>query len=343
MNPALLLLLLGGAAAIAVASSSGSSAATSDGPIVLPDTGSGDAELVAKAQQMVKIYDIYSTKMFQLTMAELDELGKLNAEAKGIDFVPLTDYLGSYIKSGQPFDQQTVLDKYKQTFYLPPGTGPGPDLFSAWATSPDGVSKNAWVLPRRPTLVCQTSTATWDGSEGMCVKGYFLDFFGRQIGTYTSDGTLKGESDLSVISDGVIKQFEDAWGEIGGEVLSAVASVASNYPGIGTVVSVAITFLQQIGSGASYEDAALSAARNAIPSAYRGLYDIGVGLATRGEIDYQAALTVAMSFAISEGVITGDMLEKYNTIKAAYDDAKEAQVTLTSGANLLSGAVKIAA
>jgi hypothetical protein len=50
---------------------------------------------------------------------------------------------------------------------------------------------------------------------------------------------------------------------------------------------------------------------------------LGVGLATQGELDVEAALKVAMAMAISEGVISGDVLEKYQTIKSAYEDARE--------------------
>jgi hypothetical protein len=248
---------------------------------------------------MVRIYELYSRKRSQLTQAELDELGSINAASKGLTYLPLVQFANQW---PDPDDIGGLHKAWRQSFFLPPGvsTETGPDAFSAWGDN--------------DTLVC---TEYMLGNS--CHKGYYIDWFFRPIGSYYSDNLVKGQSDLEDIGKGFYKDFK----EVGPEFLKAVAKVASNYPGIGTAIASAATFLVQVGAGASVEDATLAAGRAAVPSALQSAYDVGVGLATRGEIDYQAALDVAMAIAISQGFVTGDVLERYQTIQAAYEDAKE--------------------
>lgn len=323
MNPSLLILLAAGAA-VAVAVAAGSSSGG----------GGGELGIVQSSKDMVDIFEFYSKKMSELTPDKLETLGRLNANAKGIPFYTVEEWISMGNSTPQKWDE------YKRNYFLPPGvsTEKGPDLFTEWA-SYDGEFANTvnFFTPYKPVLVCSEYFIT-----EACAKGVFVDFFGRTIGTFKGNGTVYGQSDLWEISKGFGKQFKDLWKSAGGDFLKAVASVASNYPGIGTAVAVGVTFLSEVGSGASLENAALSAGRSAVPSSLQAAYDVGVGLATQGELDYEAALEVAMAAAISQGIVTGDVLERYNQIKQAYDDAKKAGVEVKGGLGGLGTAGKIA-
>lgn len=318
MNPSILILLaLGTVAAIAVASSDGSSKPSG-------------ANLVEDARTMRLIFEFYSRKMSELSPEELDQLGTLNGEAKGVKYLPLLEWAQQGITSGEAAKFETSSAfwyNYRQTFFLPPDvdTTKGPDMFTVWAESPDG-----------PTLEC-TIESPWG-----CQQGVYYDWFGRQIGTYQSDNTVHGESDLMVIGKGFGKQFRDIWKAAGGKFVKSIAEIASNYPGIGTAIAAATTFLEQVGSGASLENAALAAGRSAIPSTLRAAYDVGVGLATRQELDIEAALDVAMAAAISQGVVTGDVLERFKAMKQSYDDAKAAGEQIEGGIGTLGTVTDIA-
>jgi hypothetical protein len=337
MNPtALLLLLFGGAAVAAVAASSGSAEAAPT---------SGDDELLVSAQKMVLLFNLYSAQ----TLSDLDDneiwtLAQLNAKAKKLPLIAREAVISvARVKvPSTPLDTfgrvqgdsiPTALKQYRMQFFLPPGAAmagdvtevtdeylalPVPDIYSVWA----GETR----------LVCT------DGGFGdACHHGYFEDWFGRIYGTFEDNS-----SDLEVIGEGFLKDLKAVWNNAGPMLLSYIAGMASNFPGVGTVIATGVTFLSAVGQGESIENAALAGARAAIPSALRGAYDIGVGLATRGELDVEAALTVAMAAAISQGVVTGDVLEKYNTIKAAYEDAKDAGVQVSDGLGGLGTAIHVA-
>jgi hypothetical protein len=157
---------------------------------------------------------------------------------------------------------------------------------------------------------------------GTCHKGYYVDYFGRRIGDFYASNVVKGRSDLQVIAEGFYGNISSIWEEAGPEILRQVASVASNYPGVGTVVAVGASFLAEVGEGASLGDASLAAARSAIPSALTAVYDIGVGLATQGNLNYEAAMKIALATAISESGLDGAVLQKMRTIKDGYDTAR---------------------
>jgi hypothetical protein len=187
-----------------------------------------------------------------------------------------------------------------------PGHATAADFFSYWAQSdPDMVQ----VLGGIGEYV--------DGKP--YEVGYFTDWFGRNIGNFQIPLTVWGRSDFEVI----LKGISNGIAKIAPHTAEAAADIASNFPGVGTAVAAAITFLAEVGRGASVENASLAAGRSAVPSSLRAAYDLGVGLATQGELDVEAALKVGMAMAISEGVISGDILEKYQTIKSAYEDARE--------------------
>jgi hypothetical protein len=238
---------------------------------------------------MVDIFNFYTTRRTSLTSAELDKLARLNASAKGIPYQTYTDVvheIQGLVAAGKVEESaitpNVVFGLYRSRMFLPPGI-------------PDNNGK--------PDMF-----SVWAGSEPelICTQ-YFV----------THDC-----SDMTAIFEGVAEQFSDAWDSVGREVVHEVASVASNYPGIGTAISVAITALEQLGQGASLSDAALAAGRSAIPSVYRAAYDIGVGIVIDGKVPYDDLADVAMAAAISSGAVSGDVLERYNTIMTAYNDAK---------------------
>jgi hypothetical protein len=336
MNPTALVLLLLGGAAVAVAASSGTSS---------PPKPSSDDDLVSSAERMVLLFDMYTAQtLSQLDDEELWTLAKLNTEAKGLP-LPSREGVISVARvkvPSQPLDTlgrvqgmslPGALKTYRMYYFLPPGAAmagdvtevtkeylarPVPDIYSVWA----GETR----------LVCN------DGGFGdSCHDGYYEDWFGRIYGTF-KDNT----SDLEAIGQGVLKDLKVVWENAGPALLKYVAQMASNFPGIGTVVASGVTFLSAVGQGMSVENAALASARAAVPSALRSVYDIGVGLAANGTLDVKAVLTVAMAAAISQGVITGDVLEKYNTIKAAYESAKATGETIEGGLGSLSAAVNVA-
>ncbi len=335
MNPAIVLILLGGAVAVAVAASSGGASSDS----------SSSSSLVQDSKDMVDIFQFYSKKAVELTASEVEQLGKLNAEAKGVPYKTIYQAITEWASNPGDKSQADIMNAYKQIYYLPPGipTDIGPDLFTEWADAPTGVNGAfSWITQHGPSLVCSQYGAGGIGSPPICLKGIFYDFFGRPIGTYAGDNTVRGESDLMVIGQGFYKNLKDMWKAAGSQLLQTVANVASNYPGIGTAIAAGATFLEQVGSGASLENASLAAGRSAVPSALRSAYDVGVGIATQGKIDVDAALDVAMAVAISQGVVTGDILERYNSIKQAYDDAKDAGVSAKEGINTLGTSVNVA-
>lgn len=330
MNPLVFLLLAGAAVAVMASSSSSSEKPKSE-----------DEKLLASAQKMVMLFDLYTAQTRRnLDDDELYALAKLNADAKGIQLLDREGIL-SFAKTNIPsqplhgFDNvqgmaiPEALAYYRQSFFLPPGvasshdgaddTGrPIPDIYSVWG----GETR----------LVCQ------DGGFGdACHTGYFQDWFGRSYGHYHDN-----DSDLDAISSGFMKDLQGAWNAAGPGLLKYIAGMASNFPGIGTVIATGVTFLAAVGEGASLENAALAGARAAIPSALRSVYDIGVGLAVKGTFDLDAALTVAMATAISQGAINGDVLATYNTIKTAYEDAKATGEQIEGGLGTLSGAIKVA-
>lgn len=345
MNPTLLLLLAGaGVAVLAVAASSAAST-------------SGDSELVASSKDMVDIFQFYQKKLYELTAEEVDQLGKLNAAAKGVPFRTLPQAMIDWASNPGDKSQADAIGEWKRTYYLPPGVDAtkGPDLFTAWADTPDGsAAYYSWMTQHGPYLRCDQSFAGGLVSDACasdpnclanlppapCEKGVYLDWFGRQIGTYTGDDTVHGTSDLSVIGKGIYQNFSDLWKAAGNDLLTAVAKVASNYPGIGTAVASGITFLQAVGAGASVENATIAAGRAAVPSTLTSAYDIGVGLATQKGVNVEDALSVAMATAISQGVVSGDVLEYYNSIKDSYDQAKaagvEAHAELTATGDIIS-------
>lgn len=315
MSPALLALLgLGTIGIIAVAASSG-------------HASGGVSGLVQDSEEMSRIFELYSHKRTELTGAELDELAKLNGKAKGVAFQTFAEWMYSHTSE---YDSGTSALMWRQTFFLPPGVNPdtGPDMFSVWA---DYAGVN-----------CTQYMAGGPGGSGICMDGTAVDWFGRAIGHYHQDNVVQGTSDLEAIGKGYYRDFKKIWDAAGHEFVKEIASVASNYPGIGTVVASAVTFLEAVGSGASIEDATVAAGRAAIPSSLRAAYDVGVGLAVNGELDVKAALSVAMAAAISSGAIAGDVLEKYNTMKKAYDDAQAVKGNLDTGLGTLGNAVEVA-
>lgn len=317
MNSTAILLLVGGAAAVTVA------AASSTKP------PSAEASLFNDAEQMVKIFNFYSTSYTSLTEAEREELAKLNLAAKGesgfvsaVQFGESTkDSLGhNLFETSDSLFWHAAWGTYNRRNYLPPGVSnniKGPDSFSAWIA--DG-----WA----PWLNCTQRFVSGLGStaEGQCGKGTLYDGFFRAIGSIDNPdaGVVKGESDLMAIGEGLADDFKSA----APAVLRGIASVASNYPGIGSAIAVGATFLAEVGEGASLQDASLRAGKAAVPSSLQGAYDVGVGLATTGELDIEKTLTVAMALAISQGAIDGKVLERFETIKQAYNDAKEVQGNL---------------
>lgn len=331
MNPSLLLLLAGGAVVVVAAASSKPSAPTTE-------------TLVDSSQKMVRIFDLYSRSMSALTNDEMEELGRLVADSKGIEFVRWTEI--------QNFD----LFDYVRKYFLPSNADreKGPDFFTGWSSTPfpERNSKNDFNPLYEPWLDCyRTQGARYDqGSttsghvasrRGDCYRGTLRDFFWREVGTFEGDEDY-GKSEFMTLVDGISSGLKDVWGAVGSDVLKTTADIASNFPGIGTAVAAAATFLEAIGSGESVESATLAAARGSVPSSLRAMYDIGVGLATQGKLDIQAALTVAMATAISSGVISGDVLEKYKVIQGAYLDAKEAGVQVRDGLEHLGAVTDLA-
>lgn len=307
--------------------------------------GTDSGGLVDDARAMRSIFETYSRKMATLTMAELDQLGQLNADAKGIAFKTQVDWAKEFLAQVQSgtrpeSDADFIWDEYKQLYYLPPGvsTEVGPDMFSEWSYSdrPDFKSSNGWGVNNGPFFKCEIDSP-WG-----CQRGSFYDWFGRKVGTYQSDNTVHGVSDLMLIGQGLGKQFRDLWKAAGGDFVKAIADIASNYPGIGTAVAAAATFLEAVGSGASLENAALAAGRSAVPSTMRAAYDVGVGLATRQELDIDAALDIAMAAAINQGIVSGDVLERFNSMKKAYEDAKSAGEQIEGGIGTLGTTASIA-
>lgn len=308
MNPLLLILFAGVAVAVAASASGGSDSPS--GPM-----SEEDRLLVESSERLVRIYELYTTPYAKLTSDEIDELAHLNAEAKGITYVPLEDLAKAYMASGiqkTPLNNFKFITAYRRQYWLPPGVNEekGPDVFSGWGQA-------------EPIMVCHQFYVT-----GECQYGGYYDWFGRLVGAHIGDGTVHGQSDLKVIADGFYDGLTDIWKDAGSDILRGIADVASNYPGIGTVIASGVTFLEAVGSGASLEEASLSAGRAAVPSTLRAAYDVGVGLATKGELDVKAALSVAMAAAISQGVIDGAILEKFETIKSAYEDASEVRKNL---------------
>ncbi len=331
MNPLVFLLLAGAAVAVVAASSTSAEASPK----------SEDEKLLASAQKMVLLFDLYTAQTRRnLDDDELYTLAKLNGDAKGIQLLDREGIL-SIAKAKIPaqalhgFDNvqgdaiPEALAYYRQSFFLPPGAAsshdgaddagrPIPDIYSVWG----GETR----------LVCQ------DGGFGdACHTGYFQDWFGRSYGNYHDN-----DSDIDAISSGFLNDLQVAWSAAGPGLLSAIAGMASNFPGIGTAIAVGVTFLSAVGEGASFENAALAGARAAVPSALRSVYDIGVGLAVKGTFDLDAALTVAMATAISQGAINGDVLATYNTIKTAYEDAKATGEQIEGGLGTLGGAINVA-
>lgn len=316
MNSTAILVLLGGAAAVAVAASAGSKSGSS----------SESSELFNDAEKMVRVFEFYATSYGALTDSQREELAQLNLAAKGMDGYTSPIAFGESVKDSQGRNLFQTSDSlfwhaawgsYNQRNYLPPGVSTsikGPDSFSAWIA--DG-----W----EPWLNCTQRYVGGLGSgvDGPCGKGTLFDGFFRVIGSVDNPdaGVVRGESDLMAIGEGLADDFKSA----APAVLRGIASVASNYPGIGTAIAAGATFLAEVGSGASLEDASLAAARSAVPSSLQGAYDVGVGLATTGELDVEKTLTVAMALAISQGAIDGKVLERFDTIKQAYNDAKEVQ------------------
>ena len=318
MNPALVILLLGGAVLAAAAASSSSSAAGPKSP------------LVQDAEAMVRIFDLYSRGMGTLSDAELEELAKLNAASKGetytdpVSFGKLAkDSSGKNLfETSDTFFFHEAWGSYNQRYYLPPGVNTDikkPDTFSAWIA-------DEWP----PFLKCTLSYQV--GYDSVCGKGIIFDGFFRAIGTYDDPnaGVVRGKSELMDIGEGLAEDFKSAIPA----VLRAVASVASNYPGIGTAIASGATFLAEVGSGASLENAAIASAKAAVPSSLQGAYDVGVGLATTGELDVKQALTVCLALAISEGAIDGVIIERFETMKKAYNDVK-------GGAQVLTGSIDV--
>jgi len=333
--------LAGGAAALVVASNSKPPVPTSD-------------ELVESSRKTVRVFELYSTPMWNLTDDDMVELAKLNAEAKGIPYKTLQEFSDAReMGSGPvpfPYD-------YQRLYFLPPGASQdtGPDSFTAWADSPwpTGNSHNQY----RPTYQGSFIDCTkfqgerYGGSRVRnpsgasaedCYEGTLRDFFWRQVGTFKGDENY-GKSDLEVMLSGYAEGFKDIWSAVGGDVLKTTADIASNFPGIGTAVAAGATFLEAIGSGKSLEVASLAAARGAVPSTMRAVYDIGVGLATQGSLDVEAVMSIAMAAAIQQGAISGDVLEKYNQIKSAYEDAKAAGVEISDDLNHLGSVTNLVA
>lgn len=302
MNPALLILLALGVVGLAMTSGSAPAPATPED------------ELVANAESMVQIFNFYSRKHSELSDGEREQLGRLNAAAKGVSWISEIQWANErgLLTTSNELYYHGVWGHYNQTYYLPPNANDskGPDLFTAWLDD--------WA----PWFQCTARAGGLGDPNPWCVKGTFRDGFFRLIGTYDVGTTVYGQSDLMLIGEGLAKQFADLWKVVGPGLLKAVASVASNYPGIGTAISVALTFVAEVGSGASVGHAALESAKAAIPAGIRGVYDLGVGLAETGKLDPEKAATVAMAFAISTGVLDGAISERYEAIKKGFDDAK---------------------
>lgn len=270
--------------------------------------------ILADAEKMVRIYELYSTKLSQLTPAQVEELARYNAEAWGIAYQPVNEFVAA--RSLDPgFDMWGEIWRWRIYFLLPKGTQLAkPDIFTEWAGG-----SVSFICDEEYELVPEPRP---------CYRGRFVDFFGRLVRDYQMDTTVHGQSDLMAIGEGYVRDFKKIWEVAGRDLTSAIASAASNYPGIGTAVASAITFLSEVGSGASIEEASIAAGRAAVPSTLRSAYDVGVGLAVNGELDEKALATLAMSFAISEGVIDGEVLARYNTIKRAYEDSQQAASNL---------------
>lgn len=342
MNPAIVIALLAGAAVVAVAASSPSIPSKSE------------PSLVDQAEAMVTIFKYYQKGAGWLTQEEFENLGRLNAQAKGITYQTQEEYElaihdgeGNNLKNTPHWEfYYAAIGMYWRNYYLPPNyewVEGKADMFTAWSITPtvkeflDSDRKH----PPRSTLRLECTYRYVGGlgtpeGEGPCGKGKYWDVFYRVVGSLDDPkaGTVYGTSDLMAIGEGIVEDFKGAVPA----VLRAIASVASNYPGIGTAIAAGATFLAEVGSGASLDEAALAAGRAAIPSALTGAYDIGVGLATKGELDAAEALKVAMAMAISQGVINGDVLEQFETIKQAYNDYQEVKGTTL----VMQGALELA-
>lgn len=342
MNPAIVIALLAGAAVVAVAASS-------------PSAPSNAApSLVEQADAMVTIFQYYEKGAGWLTNEEFEHLGRLNAQAKGIEYMTADQY-ADMIHDGEGKNLHdtpnwefywAAIGMWWRNYYLPPNyewVEGKADMFTAWSIKPtvqEFIKSDRKHPPRADIrLQCTLRYAGGLGTpegEGPCGKGKYWDIFYRVVGTLDDPkaGTVYGTSDLMAIGEGIVDDFKGAVPA----VLRAIASVASNYPGIGTAIAAGATFLAEVGSGASLEDAALASGRAAVPSALTGAYDIGVGLATKGELDAGEALKVAMAMAISQGVINGDVLEQFETIKQAYNDYQEVKGTTL----VMQGALELA-
>lgn len=326
MNPALVILLLGGAVLAAAAASSNNSS----------EASAPKSPLVQDAEALVRIFDLYSRSRGTLSEAECQELAKLNADSKGETFIDelsfakqVKDSAGkNLLETSDTLFFRAAWGTYNRRFYLPPGVSydiKKPDIFSAWIA-------DYWPPLFNCTMRYVGGLGTPEGS-GLCGKGTLFDGFYRIIGTVDDPnaGVVRGESQLMDIGEGLAEDFKSAIPT----VLRAVASVASNYPGIGTAIASGATFLAEVGSGESLENAALASAKAAVPSSLQGAYDVGVGLATTGDLDVKEALTVCLALAISEGVVDGVIIERFETMKKAYNDAK-------GGAQVLTGSIEVA-
>lgn len=329
-------------------------------------------------QIITAVFGLYTKKMGQLTSDEMEILAIMNARAKKIQYLTFADWIktqtphldapyrptsadGSQISADAFPIMQELVWQYRRMYFLPPGanTRTGPDMYTEWANH--GIpSKNGWEPNRGPLFLCSQYAALIECEpghqleyvgdplchevDGPCHRGFFLDWFGRQIGTFDDENaiTVYGTSDLQDIGEGLGAELKDLWNEAGYSFLRYVADIASNYPGYGTVVAAGITYLNEVGHGASNEDAAIAAGRAAVPETYRAMYDLGVGIAVKGEIDYELALDVAMTIAIQSGISDGEVIERFKQIKDAYESAKDTGYTVQGGLEAMEVAINVA-
>jgi hypothetical protein len=82
-----------------------------------------------------------------------------------------------------------------------------------------------------------------------------------------------------------------------GGFAAQVAQVVLPYvPGLGPAAAAALAGTLALGRGESLKDAALAAARAAIPAAYQLAFDLGVGVILQGQSPDAAAKTALLSY-----------------------------------------------
>lgn len=177
---------------------------------------------------------------------------------------------------------------------LRPDAGP-------WA---DGYSRHRW----------EVAQATWSNGQ---TAGYYTP---AEIEAYN-----KGRKWADQLTPGLKGGYVDEYGRVVpgysqspvGPLLQAAGIALPFIPGIGPAASAALAGLIALGQGKSLKDAALAAARAAIP---------GGALAQAG---FDAAVAVASGEPVDDAVVNS-FLAQYPAAKAGYEQGKEAYKALHS-------------